>query len=308
MLRLLAQREEGYEDIAALLGVGVDEVRSRVRDALTELDETDTEIAAAAEAKLAEEPAAPAPVAEPAPRPAPDPSPAADSPTPQPDPSAPTGREPAAAPVAPPPPAPPAPSGKRPLFAWIARNRRRVEIAGGALVVVLVVLFATGVVDLGGSDSGDDGDAPTVAANGGKAPTQAVLEAVGGGDAEGRAVFGRAQKQVMLIVAAEGLAPTAQGRSYAISLVRRPGDRIPIAAARANAKGELGTQVPVPTNVLGLIAGGYDSMEVTLVDDSALRQALRRASRKAPRFAGEDVLRGEITGPIVEAGQRERSE
>jgi DNA-directed RNA polymerase specialized sigma24 family protein len=39
LLRLLAQREEGYEDIAALMGIGVDEVRARVREAVAALDE-----------------------------------------------------------------------------------------------------------------------------------------------------------------------------------------------------------------------------------------------------------------------------
>ena len=34
MLRLLAQREQGYEDIAALMGLSVDEVRAKVDDAL----------------------------------------------------------------------------------------------------------------------------------------------------------------------------------------------------------------------------------------------------------------------------------
>ena len=37
MLRLLAQREQGYEDIAALLGLSVDEVRAKVGDALAQL-------------------------------------------------------------------------------------------------------------------------------------------------------------------------------------------------------------------------------------------------------------------------------
>ena len=38
MLRLLAQREEGYEDIGALLGLSTDQVRVKVREALAELD------------------------------------------------------------------------------------------------------------------------------------------------------------------------------------------------------------------------------------------------------------------------------
>ncbi len=39
MLRLLAQREQGYEDIAALMGLSVDEVRAKVRDAAAQLEE-----------------------------------------------------------------------------------------------------------------------------------------------------------------------------------------------------------------------------------------------------------------------------
>ena len=38
MLRLLAQREQGYDDIGALMGIGVDEVRAKVKAALDGLD------------------------------------------------------------------------------------------------------------------------------------------------------------------------------------------------------------------------------------------------------------------------------
>ena len=38
MLRLLAQGEQGYEDIAALMGLSVDQVRSRVKESLAEID------------------------------------------------------------------------------------------------------------------------------------------------------------------------------------------------------------------------------------------------------------------------------
>src|SRR5262245_57943300 len=39
MLRLLAQREEGYDDIAALMGLSVDEVRAKVKEALEAIDD-----------------------------------------------------------------------------------------------------------------------------------------------------------------------------------------------------------------------------------------------------------------------------
>ena len=41
MLRLLAQREEGYEDIGALMGLSDGEVRSKVKDALAALERGD---------------------------------------------------------------------------------------------------------------------------------------------------------------------------------------------------------------------------------------------------------------------------
>ncbi len=40
MLRLLAQREQGYEDIAALMGISVEEVRVKVGEALAEVQES----------------------------------------------------------------------------------------------------------------------------------------------------------------------------------------------------------------------------------------------------------------------------
>ena len=39
MLRLLAQREQGYDDLAALMGLSVEEVRAKVKDALTQLEQ-----------------------------------------------------------------------------------------------------------------------------------------------------------------------------------------------------------------------------------------------------------------------------
>ncbi len=95
MLRLLAQREEGYEDMAALMGISVEEVRERVKEALAEVDEAD-------ESELPAEQA-----------PAPTPAPA--SPPPSPSAVEPKAEEPAklADPVVPaPPPEPQAPIAK----------------------------------------------------------------------------------------------------------------------------------------------------------------------------------------------------
>jgi hypothetical protein len=269
MLRLLAQREEGYEDIAALKGISVDEVRAEVKAALAGLD--DRSLAAG-------------PVAEESMGPAPPPPHAAVTPAP--------------------------PRARVKLGARLPRDRRRLaELLGGALVVLLIVLFATNTIDLGGgddsSDSGETANAgQIVPASSGKQPTQAVLEAVDGSDASGQALFGRLKNQVVLVIAAKGLAPSGQGQSYAVSLARSPNERVPIAAARVGKSGELGGQYPVAPNVLGLLASGYDEMEVSSVVNEELRTALAKAQqdKAPPDFESTDVLRGTITGPIVRTG------
>lgn len=283
MLRLLAQREEAYEDIGALMGISVAEVRNRVRGALAELD-------SGAEA-----------VPEPTPPPPPPPPPRAER------------RAEQAAPE--PPPEPPRaragspPKERRGPGSSLLGNRRLLaEILGGALVVVLLVLFAIGAIDIGGgdSDSGSSETAPTAITptSNSKKPTQAVLRGVDGSDAEGRAVFGRLRNQVLLVVAAKGLAPSPQGSSYAISLARTPSERIPIAATKVAKTGTISGQFQVPATALGLLASGFDEMEISLVSNGELRVAVTEAQKekKTPQFSGTDVLRGKVTGPVVDAG------
>lgn len=286
LLRLLAQREEGYGDIGALMGVNVDEVRARVRAALAELDETG-------------ELAVPAPPAA-----APPPPPAAPN-APEPEP------EPRRAP-APPPRAAPRPAA-RPATVSLPRlplpksRRGRFELAGGAVVVILLVLFATGLVDIGGGGGSKSGTGaktavPRELASGkGVKPTQAVLEPVNGGHASGRALFGRSKETVLLLVEVKGLEPSPKGRSYAISLARSPTERVPIAATEVGKSGAIAGQYQIAPEALGLLAGGFDQMEVSLVSNAALKAALTRAKRerKALNYSGTVVLRGKVTGPIV---------
>src|SRR5829696_1569660 len=89
MLRLQAQREEGYDDIAALTGGSVEEVRAKVKGALAELDAASPSQprpdAGSGEAKVdvgagevagASAPTSPQPPPEPPTRQAPEPRPA----------------------------------------------------------------------------------------------------------------------------------------------------------------------------------------------------------------------------------------
>jgi len=306
MLRLLAQREEGYEDIAALKGISIEDVRAEVKAALAALERDDASPAAgpAVREKPETSPAA-GPVAGEGGALRAEQAPSSTPPTPAPSAEERSGSA-SASPRAAAAPAPPRAGKSR---SWLPRERRRLgELIGGALVVLLIVLFATDTVNIGGGDDSDsDGSATAgqiAAPASGKQPTQAVLEAVDGSDASGQALFGRLKNQVVLAIAAKGLDPSPAGQSYAISLVRSPEERVPIAAAKVGKSGEIGGQYPIAPNVLGLLAGGYDEMEVSLVVNKELRSALAKAQQEeaTPSFEGAEFLRGPVTGPIVSGG------
>lgn len=293
MLRLLAQREQGYEDIGALMGLSVDEVRERVRDALAQLDQADV--------------APPAPTRESKRR-----APRATEPEPK--------REASTAPRR-------AQSEQRTASTAAPRRerlttrlrgirmpkdrRRALELLGGALLVVLVILFATGAINIGGGGSSSSGSGTT--ASEATAPenpklTQAVLKPVNGGEASGRALFGRIGRRVALQVEAEGLKPAPRGEAYVIWLARSSKVMVPVTPVSVGKSGRIAVQYPLPTQVLGYLAGGaFDEIAISLVSAPLYKVALTRAQKagKPPTYTGADVLRGTITGPIVGAALKQ---
>jgi hypothetical protein len=288
LLRLLAQREQGYEDIGALMGLSVEQVRARVGEALAALDgEAEAPAARAAES--------------------PPPPPAPTEQEQAPSPPAPKEPEPKQAPVPPPPPAAGRAASPRRRVSLPSDRRRLLELAGGAVAVILLVLFATGLVDIGGG--GSKSSTTTTASSkagaaGGENPklTQAVLKPVNGGEATGRALFGRVGKEVVLQVVAEGLEPSPAGRSYAVWLYRSPKLVLRVGAARVGKSGKLAARLPIPTELLAYVAAGaFKQIDVSLVSDAAYKAAVNRAKREKslPPYSGTDVLRGKITGPIV---------
>lgn len=258
LLRLLAQREQGYEDIAALQGRSVDEVRAEVRAALAELDA--------------------GPGAEPAP-------PRRRRSTPR------------------------RPAIRLPRRDLPPERRRLVALAGAGLLAVAAAIGAIALLggDSGSATAGGNGaGGQEVAAEGGKV-TQAVLRPVGGGDAEGRAIFGRVgQQDVVLQVTATGLEPTAEGESYTVWLFTSPKLSLRVGGAPVGENGRLGAQLPIPAELLAYVAGGaFKEVRVSRTSDAAYRREVRQAKRqnRLPRYSGETVLGGEITGPLAEASQ-----
>jgi hypothetical protein len=277
LLRLLAQREQGYEDIAALKGKSVDEVREEVRAALDALD---------------------APP-EPPPLPPPEPPPSAPPPSPVPEPVQTAKAEsPAARSSA---------TAARPAVP--VERRRFVLLAGGALAAVALVI---GLIALIGGDSGSDSGSASAesaltepaAAEGGKV-TQAVLTAADGGDASGRAIFGRVGKEeIVLQVAAENLEPTGNGESYTVWLYRSPKLSLRVGSVAVGEGGRLGARFAIPAELLAYVASGaFDQIYVSKTSNAAYQQEVARAkaNKTLPRYTGETVLIGPITGPIAKA-------
>jgi chorismate mutase len=288
LLRLLAQREEGYEDIAALKGLSVGQVRAEVKDALAELQ-------AAAEAPP---PPPPPRVEEPPPLP-PEP-PKRETRDPEP-PASPPKEEPQRQ-------ARPAARPQRPALP--AERRRFVLLAGGALGIVAVVLIAIAVIG-GSSDSGSNstevsGSGTELTAAESEKVTQAVLEPADGSDASGSAVFGRIGKaEVVLQVTAENLEPTESGQSYTVWLYRSPKLSLRVGSVPVGEEGRLGARFAIPAELLAYVASGaFDQIYVSRTEDAAYQREVARAKRDKglPRYIGETVLTGEITGPIAKAG------
>jgi outer membrane biosynthesis protein TonB len=306
MLRLLAQRgEEGYDDIAALMGITVEEVRQRVNEALVE----------------AAEPGAAPEVPEPAPAPAPPPPPAPEPPQPaaeEPPAPEPTSTPPAAPAKAP---APSATSGKRrQKLPSVRLPKDRGALIGLGAGVLVVLIFAIVLIVGGSGGSSGSGDTASTESNGGGTTpatsedtnlTQAVLSPVDGSDASGTAIFGRLKKNVLLQVTAEGLEPSPSGQSYAIWLSHSGDAMVPIGTAKVPSSGSLAARFQIPAAVLVLVArGAFNEVNVTRTTDATLSAAIAKArqSKSESAYTGTEVLGGKITGPFVGAASKSKGE
>jgi hypothetical protein len=297
MLRLLAQREEGYDDMAALMGVSVEEVRERVKEALAEVEEP-----AAAEEEPAADPVPPAAAQAPEPVAAAEPPQAAAEEPPATEPT----------PSSPPKPAPKAPPAKRsaqiPSLKVPKDRGALIGLGAGALVVVILVIVLVVGGDGGGSSSTATSGERGLAENA-SAPaenenlTQAVLSPSDGGDASGRAIFGRFKKKVLLQVTAEGLEPSQSGETYTVWLYRSPKIALQIGSVPVDDSGKLAAQFEIPAQLLTYVANGaFDQIDVARTATAEYQAAFAKAKKESrvPPYVGESVLRGEITSPAIE--------
>jgi hypothetical protein len=309
ILRLLSQRgAQGYDDLSALLGVSVGEVHSRAKAAAAQL-----------EGEGIPAPAVPEPGG----------GGGDDSPSVAKDGEAPPGESSPPKPASPVPEPKPIPRHEHHTLKEDAHRLKLLEgrglwaILAGAAAVVLFVVFI-----LVGGDGTDSGGDPTTtsseaasgetvaalekAAEGGKKDvTKASLQAVDGSDAVGVAIFGRVKKSLALQIAAEGLEPAEGEDGYTIWLAASPQKMLPLASTEVGEDGRIGAQVTVPVEVLAYLANEtFGQIAVTRTDESQLRASLSKATKEkdAPAYTGDEVLNGEVTGPIVGAANRKEAE
>jgi hypothetical protein len=326
MLRLLASGEQGYDDIAALMGLSVTEVRAKVVGALAQLE---------AEGKPV--PDVPSPVAggaKPAADSAPTPAPA--SPEPEPPAEAPSEPGPVIAEPTPPeaaatPPPSTPPSGGRTIT--LPSGRGAWLLGGGVaaiIVIVVVILLVSGgggdsssttssgattpSGETGGNENAAEKEAGSESSSGTKEPTVAKLVAVDGSEAEGKATFGRIKNKLALAVEATGLEPTTAGTSYTVWLAQSPTKMLPLAstAVKASGKGagDIAAEFEVPVEVLAYLANGtFAELAITRTEDAKINAAIKVAKKEktTPAYTGEEVLHGQITGPIVGLAKREKA-
>jgi hypothetical protein len=304
MLRLLAQREEGYDDMAALMGISVEEVRARVKEALAEVEEPPAP---------EQEPEVPA-------EPAPAPPPPAEPPPPVEPPSPPVSESAATppAPVGPVAESDPKPAATKKRSTQVPNLKvpkdrgALIGLGAGVLVVVALVIVLIVGGDGGGSSSSNSPSGEANPAENASASTenenltQAILSAKDGSDASGQAIFGRFKKKVLLQVTGEGLEPSSSGDSYAVWLSHSGQAMVPVGTVKVKGSEKLAARFEVPPTVLVLVArGAFDEIEVTRTSDSQLSAAIAEArkTKKESAYTGTPVLSGKITGPLVGAGK-----
>jgi hypothetical protein len=98
------------------------------------------------------------------------------------------------------------------------------------------------------------------------------------------------------------LGPSPAGQTYTIWLYRSPKLVLRLGAVKVGESGKLAAQLPVPVQVLAYVASGaFDQVDISLTSAAAYRAELARAkaAQRLPKYTGESVLRGKITGPAI---------
>jgi hypothetical protein len=332
MLQLLLERDQSYEDLASVLGVGVDEVRSRARAALAELGGADPDAQvgltdyllgqadpigrADAVRQLQGDPEARRLASELIDR-LRELAPGAQLPElPKPrERRGVLGRRAQAAPGAagaasPQPEAAEggrAPSAPGRLRETLSRGQQQMIVAlvAGAVIVIAVVLLITGAFD-GDDEAQPATETQTTAQAEGDVLTTVQLEPQGGSDATGEATFGLATgDQPYVDLTLENLSTLPQDRTYVVWLLLSGNQGYPLSPLQVSEDGSFSDRFPIPQFAIP-IASRARFVDISLSENRSLLEDLRKAvnqQRPILGYQGDSLLRGEIPAQEVPQDQ-----
>jgi hypothetical protein len=313
MLQLILERGQSYEDLAGVLGVGVDEVRSRARAALAELGGTDPD----AEVGLTDYLLGQA-----------DPIGRADAVRHlQTDPeSANLARDlverlrevapEATLPELPAPrgrrrkPARERPAAVRRAGAGLARRQQQiiVALAASAVLVIAAVLAIAGV--FGGSGDSEDaaGSTSTVADTTSTGEEVLARIPLRGDSGSGEVVIGNASAdQPFVDLSASGLeASPPQGRGYVLWFLLNSELGYPFTVVRVSPDGTVDDRYPIPNAIAVEVATRSRFIDLAVSPLRTLQreaQKAARAQRPVVPYTGDSVLRGSIPAEKRSGGQ-----
>ena len=304
MLQLILERGQSYDDLAGVLGVGVDEVRSRARAALAELGGTDPD----AEVGLTDYLLGQA-----------DPIGRADAVRHlQADPeSAKLARElveqlrevapEAALPQLPEPrerrrkPAREKPAAVRRARADLSRRQQQVivALAASAVLVIAAVLAIAGVFGGSGDSEGETGSASTVADTTNTGEEVLARIPLRGETGSGEVVIGNASAdQPFVDLSASGIeASPPRGQGYVLWFLLNSKLGYPFTVVRVSPNGTIDDRYPIPNAIAVEVATRSRFIDLAVSPLRTLQreaQKAARAQRPVVPYTGDSVLRGSI--------------
>jgi hypothetical protein len=320
MLQLLLERGQSYGDLASVLGVGEDEMRSRARAALAELagadpdrnvgltdyllgqadpigradavrhlkdDPEDLALATELSQKLrliapqGELPRLPGEERRPAPRRRPR---LGISRLPLPER---LRRSRAAEPAV------GAPAEPRSMLTR-RQTQLMVGLGSGAVLLIVVILAVTGAFSGSSSSSGSTTAATTAQT---QTLTRVQLQPQGGGSGSGAVSFGLANGQQPFVdVRLRGLQPPPSGQTYVIWLLLTPNQGYPLSPFTVDQSGGYQNRFPIPAPIIPVLAR-VQLVNVSVAPVTTVRAAIQKAIKQRNiviKRPGKSVLQGAI--------------
>ena len=149
------------------------------------------------------------------------------------------------------------------------QTRMIAGIAGGAVILLFIVLAIAGVFG-GGDDSTGSDTTSTADGTVGEEVTTVDLKASDGGDAGGEAIFGIANEtQPFLDLRLAGLEPPPEGQTYVIWFLLEEERGYPLAPITVGENGSFDDRFPIPQSALPVVVR-TQFVDISLVQNRAL--------------------------------------